>query len=272
MVLPTLVRKQLHDVKSFHEAIIENRRSHLQSEIDSASARIEKRIYKKSELDERRQQIMRALQGRGALEHYTNLREELGRIDAECAVLRQRLESAEYLESTKAQLDGEKAAIMQVMHNDIHERQEIVNELILKFESLSKSLYERAGSLKVSGTKQGPKFETIIDSHRSSGISNMQIFCFDMTLTELGMAKGQWPGFLIHDSHLFDGVDERQVAKALQLGDQRAHDCGFQYIVTMNSDSLPKIGYADGFQIEDHIVGTRLTDATETGGLFGIRF
>ena len=271
-VLPAAVRKQLRDVESFHEAIVENRRFHLQSEIDSASSRISERDSAKTQLDSRRQQIMRTLQGRGALDHYMDLREELGQVDARCEVLRQRLEIAEQFENTKAQLDGERAVLTQRMQNDIHERQEFVNELILKFESLSKSLYERAGSLNVSGSKQGPKFETIIESQRSLGISNMQIFCFDLTLTELGMANGQWPGFLIHDSHLFDGVDERQVAKALQLGEQRARDHDFQYIVTMNSDSLPRRGYSDGFRIEDHIVETRLTDATETGGLFGVRF
>jgi uncharacterized protein YydD (DUF2326 family) len=46
----------------------------------------------------------------------------------------------------------------------------------------------------------------------------MQIFFFDLMLTEISLKSGPGPGFLIHDSHLFDGVDERQVAKALQLG------------------------------------------------------
>ena len=91
-------------------------------------------------------------------------------------------------------------------------------------------------------------------------------------LTEICTQRGRWPGFLIHDSHLFDGVDERQVAKALQLGAQRAEMDGFQYIVTMNSDSVPTEGFTGGFNLQDHFVSTRLTDAIETGGLFGFRF
>ena len=73
----------------------------------------------------------------------------------------------------------------------------------------------------------------------------MQIFCFDMMLMEICQKQGRGPGFLIHDSHLFDGVDERQVAKALQLGAERAEASGFQYIVTMNSDALPKDGFRE---------------------------
>ena len=40
---------------------------------------------------------------------------------------------------------------------------------------------------------------------------------------------------------------------------------GFHYIVTMNSDSVPTEGFTDGFDVQDHFVETRLTDATETG-------
>jgi uncharacterized protein YydD (DUF2326 family) len=50
-----------------------------------------------------------------------------------------------------------------------------------------------------------------------------------------------------------------------------ADQLGFQYIVTMNEDALPTELPKD-FGLEQYIVPTRLTDATEDGGLFGIRF
>jgi uncharacterized protein YydD (DUF2326 family) len=75
----------------------------------------------------------------------------------------------------------------------------------------------------------------------------------------------------VHDSHLFDGVDERQVGKALALGAELAKEHGFQYIVTMNSDDVPT-EVPSGFQIKNHVVPVRLTDAVEDGGLFGFRF
>ncbi len=43
----------------------------------------------------------------------------------------------------------------------------------------------------------------------------MQIFSFDMMLIVLCQKRGIGPGYLIHDSHLFDGMDTRQIAKAL---------------------------------------------------------
>jgi uncharacterized protein YydD (DUF2326 family) len=272
VLLPDMVRRRFDEVERFHLTIIENRRAHLSAEITSAEARVAERDQRAAERDRRRRQIMTILRSGGALEHYTSLREEAGRTEAEVESLRQRLETAERIESTKAELDIERANLTKSLRDDIHERKAIIREAILAFEALSESLYEKAGSLTISETGNGPQFEVHIEGQRSKGITNMQIFCFDLMLTELSIKQGRGPGFLIHDSHLFDGVDERQVAKALQLGAERAQAAGFQYIVTMNSDALPKEGFQRGFDIQSHVMDTKLTDATDTGGLFGLRF
>lgn len=272
VVLPDMVRRRFDEVERFHRTIIENRRAHLSAEIASAEARVAERDQRTTERDRRRRQIMGVLRSGGALEHYTSLREEAGRAEAEVEGLRQRLKTAERIESTKAELDIERANLTKALRDDIHERADIIREAILSFESLSESLYEKAGSLTISETGSGPQFEVHIDGQRSKGITNMQIFCFDLMLTEISLKNGRGPGFLIHDSHLFDGVDERQVAKALQLGAERAESAGFQYIVTMNSDALPREGFKAGFDIRSRVIETKLTDATDTGGLFGLRF
>lgn len=272
VVLPDMVRHRFDEVERFHRSIIENRRAHLNAEISSAEARIAERDQRTAERDRRRRQVMSVLSSGGALEHYTNLREEAGRAEAEVEGLRQRLETAERIESTKAELDIERANLTKALRDDLHERDAILREAILAFEALSESLYEKAGSLTIAETGSGPQFDVHIDGQRSKGITNMQIFCFDLMLTEISLKQGRGPGFLLHDSHLFDGVDERQVAKALQLGAERAEASGFQYIVTMNSDALPREGFRPGFNILDHVLDTKLTDATDTGGLFGLRF
>lgn len=274
VILPDLVKKRFDEVENFHATIIENRRSHLKSEIDVAEKRIKERNQEKEKLDARRAQVMGILQSGGALDHYTLMREELARSEAELQTLQQRLQIAERFESSKAELDIERANLVKALKNDIHERHEIINEAILAFEELSEALYvnERAGSLTIAETDGGPEFEIRIDSKRSTGISNMQIFCFDLMLMELSLRRNIGPRFLIHDSHIFDGVDERQIAKALQLGAEKAEKLGFQYIVTMNSDAIPRDGFRDGFDLNKYIIPTRLTDATEDGGLFGFRF
>lgn len=87
-----------------------------------------------------------------------------------------------------------------------------------------------------------------MQGERSPGIGNMQIFCFDMMLMRIMAKRAMGPGFLVHDSHLFDPVDGRQVGMALQIGSQLAEECGFQYIVTMNSDQQCEL--PEGFDLE----------------------
>ncbi|MDU9006502.1 uncharacterized protein YydD (DUF2326 family) [Litoreibacter meonggei] len=272
VVLPERLTRRLDEVQAFHKAIIENRASHLSAELSSAEARIEARETEKLGFDERRRQIMSVLQSGGALEQYTALREELGRAEADVETLRQRLQTAEMLESTKTELDADRNRLSQALRDDIKERASFLDDAILTFEELSQSLYEQAGSLTIDASTSGPRFEVKIDNQRSKGITNMQIFCFDLMLIELCTKRRISPGFLIHDSHLFDGVDERQVAKALQLGADKAESLGFQYIVTMNSDAIPSEGFRRGFNIYDYVLPTRITDAVDDGGLFGLRF
>lgn len=272
VVLPGTVGRRFEEVSQFHEAIVRNRKAHLASEISAAERRIATREAQRIDLDRRRRQLMGILQSGGALEHYAKLQEEVGRAEANVEGLRQQLEIAERIESTKVQLEIERARLRQALQNDLHERVEIVNEAIVIFEGLSQALYEQAGSLTIAATPNGPTFEVKIDAQRSKGITNMQIFCFDLMLAELATRRGIGPGFLIHDSHLFDGVDERQVAKALQLGADHASSVGFQYIVTMNSDAVPEDGFRAGFDVRTFVNPTTLTDEIETGGLFGVRF
>jgi uncharacterized protein YydD (DUF2326 family) len=274
IILPNLISKRFDEVESFHRSIISNRKKHLAGEIQDARTRIQAREEKKVKLDERRQEIMSILSSGGALEHYAKLQEEVGRLDSQVAALKNQLQMIDKLEESKASIKIERNQLFQSLKTDILERSEIVSEAILIFESLSEQLYihERAGSLTISETLLGIQFDVKIDSKRSSGINNMQIFCFDMMLMELIIQNGLNHRILVHDSHLFDGVDERQVARALQIGAERSKRLGFQYIVTLNTDALPTEGFNPDFSVEEFILPVKLTDATDDGGLFGFRF
>lgn len=58
---------------------------------------------------------------------------------------------------------------------------------------------------------------------------------------------------------------------ALKVGAETAKELRFQYIVTMNEDDAYKEKIA-GFDLSQYQLPVQLTDATEDGGLFGIRF
>ena len=142
---------------------------------------------------------------------------------------------------------------------------------IQRFESISSTLFEKTGLLTVENTENGVAIDVTKQGDKSKGIKSMQIYCFDMTLISLLREQGEKIDFLIHDSHLFDPVDSRQVAHALVTGKSLADQYNFQYIVTMNSDQIPYEYLPKEFDVNSVIVEPRLTD-TDDGGLFGFRF
>lgn len=238
--LPGVALRRFDEVKSFHDSIMQNRQSYLTGELENARRRIAERSSKQQQLANRQAEILALLQSHGALDQYNALQSELARREAEVQNLRQRFETAEALEGQKTALDLERGQLQLRLQQDYREQQETLQRAILAFAETSRALYEEAGVFTITESPNGPQFEFEIQRSKSKGISNMQIFCFDMMLMRLCSERGMGPGFLIHDSHLFDGVDERQVAKALQLGSDLSTRLGFQYIVTMNSDDIPK--------------------------------
>lgn len=68
----------------------------------------------------------------------------------------------------------------------------------------------------------------------------MAIFCFDRMVAVIAHRDGRGPDFLIHYSHLFDGADDRQLARELRLAEETCAAEGMQYVATINSDDLAK--------------------------------
>jgi uncharacterized protein YydD (DUF2326 family) len=269
--LPGIAIKRYDEVRSFHESVVRNRRDYLNGELEAAKQRITVREKKKQSLDERRAVLMRLLKSHGALEQFSKIQEETSRKEAEVESLRQRFAAAEQLEGAKNELDIERNRLALRLRRDFSEQRARMDESILAFEKTSESLYESAGSMTVEVDQNGPRFQFPMQGSRSKGIKNMQIFCFDMMLMRLCANRGIGPGFLVHDSHLFDGVDGRQIVSALKVGAKMAEEIGFQYIVTINEDDALK-ETTEGFDLRDYVLPVVLTDAKEDGGLFGLRF
>jgi len=271
VVLPNVALRKYDEVRSFHESVVRNRHDYLDGELQSAKDRINNREKEKGKLDNRRAEIMAVLESHGALEQFASLQGEQGRLEAEVESLTKRFELAEQIEGTRNELDIERNNLVLRLRRNFSEQGTALSEAILAFEEISKSLYESAGSMTIEPSNNGPVFEFPMQGERSKGIKNIQIFCFDMMLMQLCYKKNIGTEFLIHDSHLFDGVDGRQIISALKIGAQTAKNLGFQYIVTLNEDDAFK-ETIEGFDLNDYVLPVSLTDATEDGGLFGCRF
>ncbi|MCB1091455.1 MAG: DUF2326 domain-containing protein [Verrucomicrobiae bacterium] len=270
--LPEVTLQRLESVKEFHRTVIRNRKSHLQGEIKAAQKRIADRDAEAGKLQKRQSQLMGLLRTHGALDQFNRLQEELSRFRAERDLLQKQHEVAQKIEKGAADLEVQRATLHQSLIRDITERSARLEEAALLYEELSAEVSERSSILEIEATNKGLRMAITGGPDKSKGIREQQIFCFDMLLAVMQAKRGNSLGFLVHDSHLFDAMDERQVANAIEAGARLSEEFGFQYIITMNSDRIPYGDFSEGFDFTSHIIEPRLTDETESGGLFGFRF
>jgi uncharacterized protein YydD (DUF2326 family) len=271
IVFPEVVSRRYEEVAQFHQRLIENRQAQLNSEISSAQRRIEERAAQRESVEVRRRQITAALRTGGPADELLRLRDELSEKEAVVRALEARLAEARGLERQAEERQQELEDATRALRQDRRERATIVDQASRTFSEISERLYESAGQLAISANEQGLKFVPTMPSSQSAGVMSMQIFCFDFTMASLCRSRGMGPGFLIHDSHLYEPVDGRQFARALRIGAEYASEIGIQYIVTLNSDELARAETEGNEDFRSFVLEPVLSDTPE-GGLFGIRF
>ena len=273
IVFSERLNKSLDDVLCFHQKILENRKNYLQTEIERL-----KEIKKEIEaticsLDNNRSDLMKILESHGALEEYSMLQNRYNEIKALLEGAQKRLSTIQYIEDSKSRLKIENQELLIKARQDYNERVNLREEAVSLYKTNTEFLYPHAGTLTVDLKETGYNFNIDIKNSRSQGVGYMKVFCYDMMIAELGKKKSKYPDFIVHDSTIFDGVDERQVARALMLARNKCADLGIQYIGLINSDMIPYSEFDDKSKaVFDDSIRLRISDEQETGGLLGIRF
>lgn len=271
--LPDRVLRRFEDVRRFHATVLENRRAYLSEEVVAIDARLRERADERDQLGAQHAEFLRTLNTGGALATFTGLTDQLADARSSLDRIRSRLETAVRLDQTKAEIKAERARLQQDLIRDMSERENALSQVNSLFQRFAAALYGagREAYMEIQPLETSLRIAPYISGEDSSGISKMVIFCFDLTLAVVAHRGGRGPDFLLHDSFLYDGVDERQIANALRLARQVCAEEGMQYIAALNSDDLSKAVRFDA-TLEQHTIEPRLTDAYDDGGLFGFRF
>ncbi|QQA45041.1 DUF2326 domain-containing protein [Pelagovum pacificum] len=268
------VQKRLEQVEEFHNKVAQNRSSHLLREKQLAQQRLSDRRKEILRIQGALSEKLNLLRSGIAIERLSHLQSELNGLEGEQADLRQQIPRFRNVSDDRRRLNREIDDLVDAIGDDVLEREDQRRSALNIFASTSQYLYDEPGSLIIGRSRGvgGMSIETDIVGKKSGGKTHMQVFCFDWLLAEASQRQDRFPGFVIHDSHVFDGVDGRQIRLALELAHKKCGDLGIQYIVAMNSDDLDKIEWdTDTFDPRDFVLDTVLTDEPD-GGLFGIRF
>lgn len=273
VVLTDQVHRSFEDVRGFHESVVRNRRRYLGGEITEIEQRLAERGRERERLGAELASVLKTLQEGGALEGLAARQQLLAQKQATLEALRKQFETAQILETSQREITAKRTELQQALELDLEERADQTREATWMFSKFARQLYgqDREAYLRISAGTHSLQITTHVDSGDSVGINKMVIFCLDLTAAVLAHRQGRGPDFLVHDSHLFDGVDDRQVTAALSLAAEVTEREGLQYIATFNSDVLEQV-QARGFDPSPYVIDPVLTDAYEEGGLFGFRF
>lgn len=271
VVFPESVRRTLEEAKEFHAKIVENRRAFLETEIKRLERRIDQRNVEIKELTDSRARSLEILNTHGALQEMTKLQERHVETRGKLDRVRARISEIKDLTARKRDIQVHKAELAKVAEQDHEQRRDVWTVPVRLFNDNSQALYKTSGRLVIDITESGYKYDVEINRSGSEGVGKMKIFCFDLMLLQLVAQKAGRIDFLVHDSGLYDGVDERQRALALERASEITEHTGSQYICALNSDMVPRNEFSEGFEF-DRFVRLTLKDKNPSDSLLGFHF
>lgn len=277
IVFSDKILKTLNSAIEFHKEIVENRKNFLSAEILKIKNEIENNEQLIKEKSDERTDKMKILQSHGALSEYSRLQDTKTKYITELESLNRELDDWKEAGNTLGELKKFKNVLSSQIENDIISNENLREEIVI-FKENSMKLYNNTGDndkvgILVVEQNRNKNYDFKIDRGSSSeGLTRMDVFCYDLMLLE--MFKKNVPNgidFLIHDSTLYDPVDSRQRAKAIELAREKTEKLNAQYIFTLNSDQLPNEDLPEGFNLIRDTVRT-LQDGTITDSALGIHF
>ena len=273
IVLPDTVAHRFDEVVAFHSSVVHNRRHFLHAEMQSIHKQLEDIAAERRQLDSERSKIMRLLDESMALETFRSAEMEVADLESQISTLEIRLKNAQRFTNIKLDLKRMGVEAETSLRTEMEELSPVLEEALTLFTQLGEEVYrDRDISLRIETTQKGVlKVTPKIDGDASAGIAEVKTFLLDLVCVVIGIKNGRAPRILVHDSQLFDSMDDRQLSSCLNIGARLAEEYVFQYIVTLNTDRL-EAAEKEGFDRSNYPLDVTLTDYGETGGLFGFRF
>ena len=156
VVLPELVGRRFDEVSEFHQSVVRNRRSFLQQEMDSASARLNVIDGERRTRDAERSEILRLLSETVALDTFLAVQRDLAKLEADVADLERRVDAAASISQINDRVKLKTAELVTSVRTELHERSSSLDESIALFDELGSEIYtDREATLLVAPTDRG---------------------------------------------------------------------------------------------------------------------
>lgn len=277
--LPNSVIKRLEQVQKFHQRLIADRHEELGRLIASLGKELSGLQTQLAEYDSKRAAILKRLEVSQALKDYSQIQARVIERRTQVAELERLSEMYDRINGASEAIEISKSELHRAFTQDEMEFRDHRASLIRRLAELSSELYDLEAKLLIqvqAPAKSLPKysFEIQITHKGATGYERSEVFLFDMLAAQEWGPHKPNAHILVHDSLMFDPMDPRQVAHALELGRRQSKQFDFQYIVLLNESQLPTddlSGLNHELDFEGEHKPFILTDS-DTGGLFGFQF
>lgn len=271
IVLPDTVSRSIAAARAFADGVVRYRSDFLKGEVAEIERELARYNQENQELRDKRAELVAVLKTHGALEEYAKLGEQLTALQQRQSELHSRVTELEKAAGEIRAKEAESAEVKERLLADERSSRESVDVAVQLFNRATEVLYEQQGRLLVNLEDDGRyTFDIDIERDGSGGIGKMKVFCYDITNVECWAERGMMD-FVLHDSAVFEGVDDRQIAHALEYAAQRGEDKNFQYICCINENSVPRQDFREDFNFESH-VRLKLSDRSVEGRLLKLSF
>ena len=265
--LPDETLAHIEAVKEFHNTLFSNRIKRATKDIKKLEKDISLLEKEVEKIDKNRAEILKYLENKGAMEEYHSLVEQKEQIVETLNEMKRKegllKEFKKEQADIKLEIDKFKRELI-----DLEEKLSIkIKRLGQMFREISEEHYDdKPGYLDIEiidkfNTDKLYKIEPEIKGDGSDGINEMKIFIYDMLIYKL---NPNLIGLVGHDNRLFDMVDERQVAKALNY----AHKNVKQYICSISDTKFEGAKDISEINLEKFII----KKLNEKHKLFGFDF
>ncbi|MCK5155474.1 MAG: DUF2326 domain-containing protein, partial [Spirochaetales bacterium] len=278
VLFPETVKKTLDDIDDFYRKLLSNRIRRLSEQRNllklSHSDKLEESNLLKDKLDG----LMKYLGKHQALDLFISLSQKVAELKSEKGNLEKyQVLQSEY-KSKERQTEKDMIDLSEITDNYLVEIEENTRKIRDCFRALAKTFYPQSVAGLTINTNEGENqlvfdIEPKIESDGSDGISNVKLFCYDLSILFEGQNHNI--DFIFHDSRLYDGIDERQKAAMFKTIRNYFSNNDKQYIATVNQNQLNEIKAnlsSEEYKsiIEDNTILT-LTDDLDSEKLLGIK-
>jgi uncharacterized protein YydD (DUF2326 family) len=227
------------NVEAFHSSLAANRQSRLERDQLRLRGEMRQIETQRQRIAKQRDEQLRALQGKRALDEYAVLARQLAVLEEERQRLNDYLNITANLQRQVQEIKEKKVEEDRLASNYVHTQP--VVEVDKHFTALAELLYPRHPAGIVLDNNVGDnqvRFDLTvqIEGDDSDGINAARILCFDWLLLMHG--ANHTMGFLWHDNRLFADIDPRPRAAWFRHVLQALPRTGKQYIATLNTENF----------------------------------